>query len=121
MEENSAATRPSKFTVGGDRQNELFEVLAHPRRRFVLQYLQTTDTPLLVDKMATELVARDGHRTVSPRSSDGKKAVEMSLAHSHLPKLDDTGFVQYDATRGTVALAERADEVWTHLESMPSD
>ena len=121
MIDGTAGTKGLGFEVGGDHQDELFRVLAHPRRRFTLQYLQTVETPLTIDELTTELGAWEDHRTGTDQSRDDRTGIRISLVHSHLPKMADAGVVTYDATRQTVMLADGADEVYTHLQAMTRD
>lgn len=121
MTDGTAEAKGLGFEVGGDHQDELFRVLAHPRRRFILQYLQTVETPLPVDELATALVAWEDQRTGADQPRDERTGIEISLVHSHLPKMADAGVVTYDATRQTVMLADGADEVDAHLRAMTRD
>lgn len=100
------------------RQDELFEVLYHPRRRFTLQYLQIVETPISVGELTTELVAWAAEQPAADHSGADGDTIEVELVHCHLPKMADAGVVRYDATRKTVALADRTDEVWAHLQAM---
>ncbi|MFC7009750.1 DUF7344 domain-containing protein [Halalkalicoccus salilacus] len=112
----------SEFDVGGDQQNGLFDVLSHSHRRFVLQYLQTADTPLSVNEVATELVAWKNPLAAADQLSDGRATlVEISLVHSHLPKMAEVGLIRYDETRQTVTLGDRTEEVQAHLQAMRID
>lgn len=108
----------SEFDAGGDRKNELFDVLSNPRRRCLLHALQTAETPVSVRKLTAEVVAREAQRTASERSDDEWTAIETSLVHSHLPKMSNSGFVKYDENRGTVANTGRTAEAWEHLQTM---
>ncbi|WP_336364749.1 DUF7344 domain-containing protein [Halalkalicoccus salilacus] len=112
----------SEFDVGGDQQDELFDILSHSHRRFVLQYLQTADTPLPVNDLAAELVAWKNQLFSADQLVEGNAAlVEISLVHSHLPKMAETGFIRYDRTRQTVTLGDRTEEVRAHLQAMRID
>lgn len=121
MTDGTAETKGLGFEVGGDHQDELFEVLAHARRRFTIQYLQTVETPLTVDELTTELVAWEDRRTEGDQSRDDRTGIRISLVHSHLPKMADAGVVTYEATRQTVMFTDGADKVDTHLQAMTRD
>lgn len=112
MTEELSDRDPSEFDSGGDRRDELFDVLSHPRRRFVLDNLLTVEVPVSLETLATELVEWEAPLD---RSGGETGAVELSLVHKHLPKMDETEFVEYDAAERTVTLADRTDEVRTHL------
>lgn len=115
-------TNLSEFDVGGDRQDELFDVLSHSHRRFILQYLQTADTPLPVDEVTAGIVAWKNTLVSADQVGESKAAlVEISLLHSHLPKMAETGFIRYDKTRQTVTLGDRTEEVRAHLQAIRID
>lgn len=115
MAEKLSESNPAAFDLGGKRQDELFGVLSHPHRRFTLQYLQTTDALLPVTELATELEAWEGQRTAPDNLVSDENGIEISLVHHHLPKMAEAELVRYDATQRTVTLADRTDEVRTHL------
>ena len=50
-----------------------------------------------------------------------RKRVYTALYQSHLPKLHEHGFVEYDADRGTVRLAPQADAWSAYLEPHEAD
>ncbi|WP_225335557.1 DUF7344 domain-containing protein [Halomicrobium urmianum] len=117
---DSEADAP-EIDVGGDRQDGLFDVLSDPQRRFALQYLRGASGSVTVGELVTELVAWEVGRPVSERTSVDRSAVEIALVHTHLPKLAEAGLVSYDAAEGSVALADRTDEVRAQLEVMATD
>lgn len=79
----------------GTSRDELFEVLAHARRRRTLAYLRDIDRTVTVDELAQHVAAAEhgGGETVS--SSD-RKQVLTSLYHVHLPKLVEAKLVAWD-------------------------
>lgn len=72
------------------RLDDVFEVLADRRRREVLRHLIERDPPVSV----AELV--DGIDDHTPATAVNRRELRVALHHSHLPKLDDSGFVDYD-------------------------
>ena len=115
-----SGTNLSEFDAGGDGQDDLFNTLSHPRRRFMFHLLQTAETPVGVEELTTELVAWEAQRSTPNRSNGSRDAIETSLVHNHLPMMDQAGLVMYDVTGQTVALGNRADEVRAHLQTMAS-
>ena len=69
----------------------LYRLLADHRRRVLLQYLRDTEAPMPISVLVTELTQGDEH--VSP---DEVTETEIALHHIHLPKLADTGIIEYD-------------------------
>lgn len=118
MKDRPSTTDSSAFDLGNDHQDELFDVLSHPHRRFTLKYLQTAAAPLGVAELATQLRSWEDGQGVGPRSDADRDSIQVSLVHSHLPKMHDAGFVNYDAPGQTVTLADHTDEVESQLRAM---
>lgn len=121
MEDQHPEQNPAPFEVGGDRHDDLFTVLSQPRRRFTLQYLRTSDTPLPVAELISELVAWENGQSETSTPGDHRAAVEISLLHCHLPMMAEAGVVRYDRIQKTVALGDRTDGVRAHLQVVTSE
>ncbi|NHN41802.1 helix-turn-helix transcriptional regulator [Halorubellus sp. JP-L1] len=96
-------------TPEGPSDDELFELLANQRRRFVLHHLaQQPGEPVSLSTLS-EHVAGWEHG-VAPTELDyrERKSVRNSLHQFHLPKLDDAGIVAYDDRGGEVSLRDDA-------------
>nr|WP_049918681.1 hypothetical protein [Haloferax larsenii] len=88
------------------RLDEVFGALASVHRRRLLMDLRNGHIPHL--QRATRVVA-DGGRTDSEQ-------LEVALFHTHLPKLDDAGFVTWNRQTGTIEPGPRFDDVEPVLE-----
>ncbi|WP_123538265.1 DUF7344 domain-containing protein [Halosimplex salinum] len=121
MENRVTGTERSEPDVGGERRDELFEVLTDPYRRVMLHSLQRTESPVTVAELAADVVAWSDQRQGTDRSDIERSTVEVSLVHKHLPMMADSGVVRYDEDRKTVTPSDRADEVQSHLGSTASD
>lgn len=105
--EQSTVTPPSTFEANGPsalERDDVFHLLQNQRRRLVLQYLienvPATDTEM---RAVTEQVAAwENDTTVEKLSSTARQRVYIALYQSHLPKLDETGVIEYDHNRGTI-------------------
>lgn len=74
-----------------------FSVLAHAHRRGVLYYFLKQETGL------GELDQICGFMSDNLTSvSADPEAIETALCHQHLPKLEDTGLIEYDLRSATV-------------------
>ncbi|WP_224268678.1 helix-turn-helix domain-containing protein [Haloprofundus salinisoli] len=120
MDNQQTGTDLSGFDVGDNRQNQLFDVLSHPHRRFILHYLQSAETPLPVKKLMSELVAWEIQRPETDPMDDEKKAIKIALVHNHLPKIAQAGLIRYDDARQSVTITDRTKEGEAHLETMKS-
>lgn len=108
-------------TVGGARNDRLFEVLASGRRRATLEYLRETDTPVSFAELTAEIAHRERQSPSVDLDREKWADVETALAHAHLPILDDARFVQYDEDEESVTLGEQADLAWPHLEAIEGE
>jgi hypothetical protein len=79
----------------------------------VLQYLKRKLDPVSLRDLSEWLAAREAS-TSSP-SKSLRQSVYNSLHQTHLPKMDETGIVDYDRDRKTVALGERARDVDVYM------
>lgn len=75
--------------------------LAAPERRRILWYLQEHETAT-VTEIADLLAGWQAADTAAITGPDTHEQIEISLVHRHLPQLAEIGFVQYDATEGSV-------------------
>lgn len=75
----------------------VFDALAHPYRRSVLQSLDR-ESPRGLDELA--------ERIAEIRETASEDRVEIALVHQHLPRMADAGLVTYDDDVRECALAE---------------
>lgn len=122
-----------KVTHQSDPMDDLYGLLRNPRRRLVIHHLHThTETdPINVGTLAAAIASRetDGQHPWRARDTstagrrhptdaggeaerDVAERVEMSLFHTHLPKLHERGIVEFDSENRTVKAAHSSDEFW---------
>lgn len=104
--------------------DRILAALAHQRRRFILYYLrdhsqaQTDDLAVQIHAWEHDIAITD----VTPTAAD---QVKLTLVQSHLPKLDDYGFIDYDQRSSAVCythpppLLEEALELAVTIEHPP--
>lgn len=102
-------------------EEEIFEVLSNQRRRYVLHYLEhrESDVATLSD-LAEQVAAWEYDKPVAGLTSAERKRVKNALHQFHLPKMDDCGFLEYDRSRGMVALTEAAADLEVYVEVVPT-
>lgn len=110
--------------------DDLFKTLSNRRRRYVLHYLKQHvgkgDIPIRT--LAEQVAAWENGVTSGSVNSKQRKRVYTALHQTHLPRMDRMGIIDYDANRGTVAMAtslepfdiyfelKRADDMpWSHV------
>lgn len=62
-------------------------VLAHTRRRHVLDVLSESDSPMTLADLAADIASRESDETADREYIE---QVQISLYHNHIPTLDDT-------------------------------
>ncbi|WP_276270689.1 DUF7344 domain-containing protein [Haloarcula litorea] len=97
-------------------RDETFEMLSNRRRRYALHCLQDTAEPVTLSDLAEQVAAWENDSTVAELSASERKTVYTSLQQFHLPKMDDTGVVEFDDRAGEVALTDAAADLDIYLE-----
>lgn len=92
-------------------RDRVFDILSSPRRRYVLHYLRTEESPIELTALAEEVAAWENDTTVEKLSSQDRKRVYVSLYQTHIPKLSEAGLIEYDSDSGDVALSNQASEI----------
>ncbi|WP_420028725.1 DUF7344 domain-containing protein [Halorussus caseinilyticus] len=102
--------------------SELFEILSHEYRRRILMAV-AQHNPQDEDDITSESIA-DGHE----EDSDALDLLHQQLYHTHLPKLADTGFINWDRDTGTITRGSRFEEIrpllrlmHDHQDELPDD
>ena len=95
--------------------DETFDILRNQRRRDVLLYLvDTEDGTATLGDLAEHVAAKENEIEPDQLSSKQRKRVYIGLYQCHLPKLDESGVVEYDQDRGTVVL-DSDSQVFSYL------
>ena len=102
-------------------KDELFDLLKNSRRRTVINYLQDNDGSANLSEVAEHIAARENDISVQELSSAQRKRVYIGLYQCHLPKMDDSGVVEYDKHRGTIELQDSVTQLLPYMESTDED
>ncbi|SEW13018.1 DUF7344 domain-containing protein [Halobacterium jilantaiense] len=73
-------------------ETERHTLLRDDRRRLVLDVFAERPSTVTLSEVATEIDAREGGYDAD---SDAVERVEVSLHHTHLPKMDELGVLSY--------------------------
>lgn len=100
------------------QEEQIIRLLADPRNRAILTILNDSARPVGTSELADRLVDRE---TSTFDLQSGEEEIEqalVSLHHNHLPKLAESGLVEYDSDANTVAYREftTVDTEWMDLE-----
>lgn len=90
--------------MGTHHINHVFEALANKRRRYTLYILLEREQGQVED-LAVQIVAWERGTSVNEVPSEIAERVRAELVHSHLPKLEDYGLIEYDRRSGVARYA----------------
>ena len=90
--------------------SQLFALLADSRRRYLLYRLRD-GAQCRLSRVARDIASHETE-TLGGAPPDRVRAVYLDLYHTHLPKLDAAGVIDYSERLGEVVLI-RTDEAFT--------
>jgi len=93
--------------AGGKREttDAIFAALSPPGRRYILTYLLRSDGYVTM----TDLVDYVMERAHPVRSEEFRRRIAVQLTHTHLPKLDEDGLVNYNMERQLVSPTDKTE------------
>lgn len=94
---------------------EIHEILSNERRSYLLELL-VAESPRELSELAEAIAAAEAGEEPPPRNI--RQSVYVSLHQSHLPKLTEVGFVEYDETEKVVTITDAAISV---LDPSPTE
>lgn len=101
-------------------RDTVLEVLSNQRRRFALHALKHCDEDRMSLRELSERVASwELEKPAEQLTYKERKRIQNALRQFHLPKMDDEGFVEYDAMRGTIELTDTASEQEFYVDVLP--
>lgn len=86
------------------RLNEIFDLLTHPHRRYVLYHLRTKARDVGIETLAAAIADWNETHSGMERASRIDK-IKTALYHTHLPKLAKAGFITIDTAVDSIGLA----------------
>jgi len=107
--------------IGGSL-SDLFEILSHEYRRRILMAV-ARQNPQDEDEITSESASEEHEQ-----DDDALKLLHQQLYHTHLPKLDDGGFIDWDRDSGLITRGPRFDDIEPllrlmndHQDELPDD
>lgn len=108
-------------STDGLTQDVAFTMLSCRRRRYILHYLRREDREVTLHELSKQLAAWENDVEFDAVTHKQRMRVYTALRQSHLPKLDENGVVEFDASAGTIALTDDASELEVYLDVVPHD
>jgi hypothetical protein len=120
----SQATHPSPPTppepTASISRDDIYEMLGNQRRRYALHYLEWK-APETIDlrDLAEHVASWEYEKPVAELVPSEQKRVQTALHQFHLPKLDESGFLEYDTKRQRITLTDEATDLRVYLDVVP--
>jgi len=105
----------------GLSQDALFSLLSNPRRRFILQHLNSIDESIQLQDLAVEVAAWENETDPETLTDKQRKRLYVSLYQTHIPKLEEAGIVEYDGDSGEIRLTNRGSDLNRYLDADAPD
>ncbi|WP_416838356.1 ArsR family transcriptional regulator [Haloferax sp. DFSO52] len=86
--------------------NRVFDALADPSRRYVLEYLNDRIDPVSVWDLSIALATRTTDRPANEIDIQTVEQAEAGIVHVHIPKLEAANLVESDGD--TISLTDHA-------------
>jgi hypothetical protein len=132
--EEEAEVRTGGASGGDDDQSEgdddeedvlpkdvQYDIVRNERRRLVLKFLAEEKNPVSVGRLSEYVAGIENDKDPRMLDSQERKRAYVGLYQCHLPRMDDAGVIDYNKSRGVVALGPHAEEVVAHVEKEDDD
>lgn len=90
----------------------VFDLLSNARRQYLLYHLYETEGGLSTLDEAAEAVFEYERGEKPPAESGTRRQVRITLHHAHIPRVADTGLLEYDARQGDIRLWDDSGLRW---------
>lgn len=97
--------------------DSIFEIIRNRRRRLVLKCLDESDDEVLeLSDISEQIAAIENDTTEEALSAQQRKRVYVGLYQCHLPKMADSGVIEFDKNRGTVSKGPNVEQLDPYLD-----
>jgi len=87
-------------------------------RRIVLATLTEEQRSLTVNDLQRTILNYNHHTPVTEASEEMLLEIQLSLHHTHIPKLESAGVIEYDSERQLVKPTKQFDQLHPHLSAI---
>ncbi|SDR18346.1 DUF7344 domain-containing protein [Natronobacterium texcoconense] len=87
-------------------------------RRIILAVLAEEQRSLTVRDLRGTILTYNHHTPVIDASEEMLTEIQSSLSHTHIPKLESAGVIEYDSARQLVEPTEQFDQLQPHLSAI---
>ena len=94
----------------------VFGILKNERRRLVLKYMAEKGSSTSLSDLAEHIASIENDKPPSELGSQERKRVYVGLYQCHLPRMHDSGAIDFDKNRGTVEPGANIDQFYEYLD-----
>ena len=84
--------------------NSVFSALSHPGRRYVLTYLLRSDGYVTMNEIVDYVIKATNNEQSGEQF---RRQITVNLTHTHLPTLEEDGFITYNMERQLIQPTEK--------------
>lgn len=96
--------------------DEIFHVLSNRRRRFVVHILKNRGQAVEIGSMADKIAAWENEISIGEVTGKMRKSVYTALRQTHLPKMNEYGFVNFRKDRGLIEPTNKLKNLDVYLD-----
>lgn len=96
----------------------VLDLCANERRRIVLAALAAEDRTRSITDLTRTIVREQRHADVDDVPDETVEQIRSSLHHSHLPKLESAGLVEYDTETNHLERTDDFEDLQPHLSAI---
>lgn len=97
--------------IGATQSDEVFEALAHDRRRHAFYVIRDAAARISLTDLAIAVARRTSDETEQGVDCEKVEQIRRTLYHWHVPKLAEAGLAEYDTDQNMVEPTERITRV----------
>lgn len=97
-------------------KDEVYDILSNQRRRVALRYLFQRENSCPVSELVDVVAGWEATHTGADRSDKLEASVYSAMVQSHLPRMADYGFVEYDSDARLVSLTDKGRLIEPYLD-----
>ncbi len=99
--QNSIAT---EFAAEQYSPDTIFELLANPGRRYVLTYVLQSEGYVTISELVDYVTTKTSAKMTD---DEFRRKITTELSHTHLPQLEEEGFIRYNMERQLILPTEK--------------
>lgn len=101
-------------------QEEVFELLYNPRRRYTLELMVGRARPFSMTELVECIAAEENDVPIGELERQQRRRVHVSLYQTHLPLLDEAGAIEYDRRADRIVPGPGIRELTPYLDTGPT-